>query len=133
MSSARRRPTLEGQPLLERPRRKDEAGRSPGGPACVPASIAPCSAERGGREGGGNHLAVGEGLGPGDVVEVLVAEHDDEAPHALGLQRLADEARVLDRDVRVVDERLVAVDDRVAGDAEPSAPSSTQLGSSAKR
>src|SRR5262245_7918272 len=45
-----------------------------------------------------------------------VAEHDRERPHPVALQGRADEARVLDRDVCVVDERLVAVDDGVAGD-----------------
>jgi PIN domain nuclease of toxin-antitoxin system len=56
------------------------------------------------------------------VIEVLVAEHDDEAPDAVGLERLAEEPGVLGRHVRVVDERLVAVDDRVAGDSQRQGP-----------
>ena len=63
-------------------------------------------------------LAVREDCGAGDVVEVLVTQQDDKARDARGLERVADEAGVLDGDVRVVDQRLVAVDDRVAGDAQ---------------
>jgi hypothetical protein len=49
------------------------------------------------------------------VVDVPVAE-DDGDPR--GTELLADPSRAVDRQVRVIDQRLVTVDDRVAGDAQ---------------
>jgi hypothetical protein len=49
------------------------------------------------------------------VVDVPVAE-DDGDPR--GIELLADPPCAVDRQVGVVDERLVTVDDRVAGDAQ---------------
>jgi hypothetical protein len=63
-------------------------------------------------------VAVGECLGPGHVVEVPMAQHDRDVPHAVGLQQRPDAARVVDGDVRVVDDGLVAGHDRVARDPE---------------
>jgi hypothetical protein len=45
----------------------------------------------------------------------------------LGLQHRAQLSRVRDREVRVVDQRRIAVDDRVARDAERQRAESTQL------
>jgi hypothetical protein len=49
------------------------------------------------------------------VVDVSVAE-DDGDPR--GTELLADPARAVDRQVGVIDQRLAAIDDRVARDAE---------------
>ena len=58
------------------------SGSIGGGPSSVPASIARrFGLEQLGGAGGGEDLAVGEGLGAGDVVEVPVAEQDGEPAH----------------------------------------------------
>ena len=67
---------------------------------------------------GCDDLAVLEGGGAGDVIEMPVAENNGELPHALVLEGLADVACMLDRDVRVVDDRLGISDHGVARDAE---------------
>ena len=66
----------------------------------------------------GDDFAVGEGGGAGDMVEMPVAEHDRKSAHASGLQLGPDEAGMVDRNMRVVDQRLVALDQRIAGNAE---------------
>ena len=110
---------VERHAAVERPGGQDErVDRRRPLDACRPRSRRGRAASALGGARRGDHLAVGERRGAGDVVEMPVAEHDHEARDALGLERVADEAGVLDRDVRVVDQRLVAVDDRVAGDAE---------------
>ena len=63
-------------------------------------------------------LAIGECLGPGDMVQVAVAEDHYDVPHAEPLELAADRARVLDRDMSVVDDGFVLVDERVAADAQ---------------
>jgi len=61
------------------------------------------------------HLAVGEGLCPGDVVDVPVAEQDGDPR---GVEPFADPSRSIDRQMGVVDQRLAPVHDRVAGDSQ---------------
>ena len=106
------------EPVVERPRRQDQRidRRRPavysdldGVPTLGQALICQLA---------GNHLAVRERLRAGHMVEVPVAEQDGDALDSLPLKRLADEPPAIDGDVGVVDERLVPVDDRVAGDAE---------------
>jgi hypothetical protein len=69
-----------------------------------------------GGAGGGDDLAVPKCLGPGDVVEVPVAEQDGDRLDPALLQGPPDEAPALDRDVGVVDQRLAPGEKRVAGD-----------------
>ena len=71
-----------------------------------------------GGAGGGEDLAIGEGLVAGDVIEVPVAERDGDRLDPALLERSPDEAPALDRDVGVVDERLAPGEDGVAGDPE---------------
>src|SRR5262249_37570982 len=65
-----------------------------------------------------DHLGVAERLRPGDMVEVPVAQDDREAASACVFEDCANPACVLDRHVRVVHERGVTGDDRVARDPE---------------
>ena len=77
--------------------------------------------QRGGRAVG-DDLAVGEGLGSGDVIQVPVTENHPDAAGADLLERRANHAGMRDGDVRVVDDRLCAVDDGKAADAERERP-----------
>jgi hypothetical protein len=75
-----------------------------------------------GGAGGGEDLAVGEGLVAGDVVEMPVAEQDGDLLDTAFPERPPDEAAALDRDVRVVDQRLAPRQQRVARDPERDRP-----------
>src|SRR5207342_466920 len=75
-------------------------------------------AEQVGGAFGCDDLAVLEGGGAGDVIEMPVAENNGELTHALVLEDLANVTRMLHRDVRVVDDRLVISDDGIARNAE---------------
>ena len=74
--------------------------------------------EVGGRALVGNDFAIGENGIAGDMVEMPMAEKHGEALCALLGERAADEARVGNRDVRVVDEGVAAIEDCVACDAD---------------
>ena len=102
-------------------RRMSSVGRTSGsiggGPSSVPRSIASrdarrSSAVRAQRE----HRRVPERCRPCDVVEMPVAEDDGEVLAPSSSSNFTDAACMLDRDVRVVDQRGVTRDDRVARD-----------------
>jgi hypothetical protein len=67
---------------------------------------------------GRDDLAVAEDGAAGNMIEMPVAENDREFPHAFALELVADIAGTLDRDVRVVDQRLAIGDYCVAGDTQ---------------
>ena len=63
-------------------------------------------------------LAVAERGGAGHVVQMPVAEHNRELPDALILKHAPNLTGVLDRHMRVVDDRLSVRDHGVTGDPE---------------
>ena len=66
----------------------------------------------------GDDLTVGENLVAGDMIEMGVAQNHPQPGKARVGQGLPDQPGMRDRDVGVVDQRLVAIDDRIAGDAQ---------------
>ena len=80
--------------------------------------LGPVASKRRGRELVGDDLAILEHLIAGDMIVMPVAENDPDRAYAHCFERLPDKARMGQRNMRVVDKRFRAIDDRISADAQ---------------
>ncbi len=81
-----------------------------------------CSRQVGRRAGIGNNGAIHEGRGACDMVQMPMAQDDGNFLCPLAFKVLANESAMLNRNMGIVDDRLVCINNRIAGNAEGKRP-----------